>query len=114
MPMAHSMLRECIGPEPRSCLWSGSPSKPQGSCPAVSFSPANLVLREVSSVIEASTVGGEFPGGLTQYCLWLRKERPGASEKLRSLGDGDEGRGHLRLLSGTILIPEHLPRPGWG
>lgn len=76
--------------------------------------PANLVLREVSSVIEASAVGGEFPGGLTQYCLWLRKERPGASEKLRSLRDGDEGRGHLRLLSGTVLIPEHLPRPGWG
>lgn len=36
----------------------------------------------------------------------------GAVGKLGSVGDGDGGRGHLRLLLGTVLIPEHLPRHG--
>lgn len=105
-PWPHSMPIAYIGPEPRSQLCSGALSV-QMAC-VLSRSPNQPCPRELSSALPASTVGGEPPGLSLSATLGCRRRGRGAA-RLESLWDNDGGKGHLRPLPGTVLIPEQLP-----
>lgn len=108
-PWPHSMPIAYIGPEPSSQLCSGALSM-QMAC-VLSRSPNQPCPREAFQCHPSLHRGRRAPRPHTQRHLRLQKEGPWCCPAGESVGltDSDWGKGHLRPLPGTVLIPEQLP-----